>query len=132
MSNKTLTQRIGAATGCSRSWRWVPWPRCLLPLLLVGGLAVATHQAQAAQQTFWPTYQWPPPDWSFASTDATPILFANGASILYTRHYNLGHLPNPITPPASGSSTVYSTTCSSAGDNATWCRASDKRLCPVW
>jgi hypothetical protein len=126
MVSKLLNPRvqIRRGTGCC-------WPRHRIGstvwlfslLLLLGGFG--TEKTQAAQQTFWSAYEWPPRNWSFASTDAVPIIFVNGAANLYTRRFNLGHLTNPITPPAPNSSAVYSSTNSIlsfewSGDRTTW------------
>jgi hypothetical protein len=68
------------------------------------------HQLHALQQTFWPTYQWPPPTWTFASTNSSSVTyFTNGTTLIWTKQFLLQPTNDTsITPPASGLSAVYS------------------------
>jgi len=124
MASNLLHPRVQISKTNCRCYpnRWAGYTVSFLSLLLLfGGLG----KTRAAQQTFWPAYEWPPPSWSFGSTDAVPVIFVNGSAIFYARHFNLGHFTNPITPPAINSSAVYASSNSILSfewslDRTTW------------
>jgi hypothetical protein len=82
--------------------------RCsVVGFVVLAGLC--SSAVQAAQQTFWPVNEWPPPTWRFASTNDTPMVISvPGLGTIYARRFQLTNLFNPITPPALGSTTSYS------------------------
>lgn len=80
--------------------------------VFLGIAAVATARLSdlhAAQQTFWPLDQWPPPTWTLATTNdnSVPFFFTGGVTV-FIRHLQLSNLLNPIIPPALTNSSVYS------------------------
>jgi hypothetical protein len=76
-------------------------------------LLLQISQLYALQQTFWPNYQWLPPNWHFTYTNSSSVVyFTNSATVIYSVR-QLAIQPTTdtsITPPATNSSAVYSNT----------------------